>query len=229
MMSMLRWYQVWMTALQALHLVGEWSSRVKSILWHAGASSVSIAGIQLSRKLSPAPNVYATTRQDAKCDFVVKQIGATAAFNATTAYPKPDGSPGGTWVDAVKNANGGEGVDLIIDYIGAPYFQANLDAVARDGRVVLLGLLGGTKLPDGVDIGAFLMKRASFVGSTLRSRDTAYQNRLRDLFAEEVLPKLVSRDFVQPIEEVMSWRDIDKAHVMLEENRTMGKLVCLVD
>ena len=141
--------------------------------------------------LSPAPQVYATTRQDAKCDFVVKTIGATAAFNSTKSYAKADGSEGGTWADEVRRANGGEGVDLVIDYVGAPYFADNLAVVARDGRIVQLGVLGGTVLPEKTDISAFIMKRASFVGSTLRSRDPEYQGKLRDVFAEEVLPKLV--------------------------------------
>ncbi|EME83420.1 uncharacterized protein MYCFIDRAFT_188440 [Pseudocercospora fijiensis CIRAD86] len=222
--------EVWMTALQAIHLVGEWSpEKGKSILWHAGASSVSIAGIQLSRNLSPAPKVFATTRQDTKCDFVVNKVGATAAVNSTKSYPKADGSPGGTWADEVKRANEGQGVDLVIDYVGAPYFADNLAVLARDGRVVQLGVMGGTVLPEKTDISAFLMKRASFVGSTLRSRDPDYQGKLRDLFAEQVLPKLISGEYAPWIEKAMSWKEIEQAHRLLEENKTTGKVVCVVD
>ncbi|EME46268.1 hypothetical protein DOTSEDRAFT_42812 [Dothistroma septosporum NZE10] len=221
--------EVWMTALQALRLVGEWSPKMKSILWHAGASSVSIAGIQLSLSLSPNPKVYATTRQDAKCEFVVHQIGATAAFNSTKSYPKADGSIGGSWADEVRRANGGEGIDLVIDYVGAPYFADNLAVVARDGRIVQLGMMGGTLLPEKTDISAFIMKRASFVGSTLRSRSPKYQGKLRDLFAEEVLPKLVSGAYKMPLARVLSWKKIEEAHLLLEGNKTMGKLVCVVD
>ena len=219
-----------MTALQAIHLVGEYSAdKVKSVLWHAGASSVSIAGIQLSRHLaSPPPKVFATTRQDAKCRFVEK-IGADAAFNTTKDYAKADGSPGGTWADEVRRANDGEGVNLVVDYVGAPYFEPNLAVLARDGRVVQLGVMGGTKLPEGTDIAAFVAKRASFVGSTLRSRDPDYQGRLRDLFVDTVLPKLVSGVYKTPVEKAMSWKEIGEAHLMLEENRTMGKVVCMVD
>ncbi|EGP92556.1 uncharacterized protein MYCGRDRAFT_83520 [Zymoseptoria tritici IPO323] len=175
--------EVWMTALQAIHLVGEYTpSKVKSILWHAGASSVSIAGIQLSLNLSsPPPKVYATTRQVAKREFVTKQIGAHAAFNTTKSYPAADGSAGGTWADEVKRVNGGEGVDLVIDFVGAPYFADNLAVLAKDGRVVQLGVMGGTMLPAGVDISSFVIKRASFVGSTLRSRDAEYQGKLRSV------------------------------------------------
>ncbi|KAM3425726.1 hypothetical protein BST61_g7660 [Cercospora zeina] len=222
---------VWMTALQALHLVGEYSpEKVQSVLWHAGASAVSIAGIQQSLHLHPDLRVYATTRQDAKCEYVVKEVGAHAAVNATRGYAKADGSEGGgTWADEVKRLNGGRGVDLVIDYVGAPYFAANLDVLAQDGRVVMLGMLGGMVLEEKTDIMALLMKRATVVGSTLRSRDLAYQRRLRDLFVEKVLPKLVDGVYEARIERVMSWREIREAHEMLEENRTMGKLVCVVD
>lgn len=218
-----------MTALQALYLVGEWSPRMKSVLWHAGASSVSIAGIQLCRALDPAPKIYATTRQDSKCDFVVNKIGATAAVNSTKSYSKADGSDGGSWADEIRRLNDGEGVDLTIDYIGAAYFADNLALVARDGRIVQLGALDGVILPEKTDISAFLMKRASFVGSTLRSRDLEYQAKLRDLFCEKVKPKLVRGEYRAHIEKVMSWKNIEEAHLMLEENRTSGKIVCLVD
>lgn len=79
------------------------------------------------------------------------------------------------------------GVDLIIDYIGAPYFQQNLDVLNLDGRVVQLGVMGGVSLEGlNVNISAFLMKRARFQGSTLRSRKEEYQCKLRDLFEEKV-------------------------------------------
>src|SRR4051812_22344106 len=107
----------------------------KSILWHAGASSVSIAGIQLSSADS-AFQVFATARQDEKCKFAVDTLGATAAFNTTSQ----------DWVSEVKKATEGKGVDIIVDFIGGPYFQQNLEAIAKDGVIVALGLMGGTKL-----------------------------------------------------------------------------------
>ncbi|MCQ6483097.1 zinc-binding dehydrogenase, partial [Vibrio parahaemolyticus] len=83
-----------------------------------------------------------------------------AAFN----YKEQD------WAEEIKKVTGGKGVDLIIDFVGADYFQKNLDSAARDGRIVLLGLMSGSKLHD-VDIGQLLFKRLRIEGSTLRSRD----------------------------------------------------------
>jgi NADPH:quinone reductase-like Zn-dependent oxidoreductase len=130
-----------------MYLVGKFAAG-KSILWHAAASSVSIAGIQLSRADS-ASAVYATARQDAKCDFAVKELGADAAFNTTTQ----------NWAEEVLKATDGKGVDIIVDFIGASYFPQNLEAVAKDGVIVNLGFMGGTKVPEGTDISAFIRKR----------------------------------------------------------------------
>jgi NADPH:quinone reductase-like Zn-dependent oxidoreductase len=116
----------------------------KSILWHAAASSVSIAGIQLSAA-DGATKVFGTARQDDKCDLA-KSLGATAAFNTKTT----------NWVDEVLKATDGKGVDIIIDFIGAESFQGNLDAIAQDGVIVTLGMLGGIKLKEGTDISAFV-------------------------------------------------------------------------
>ncbi|KAL1953524.1 hypothetical protein VTO42DRAFT_2622 [Malbranchea cinnamomea] len=226
--------EVWFTALQALHLVGGYTSpaTTRSILWHAGASSVSIAGIQLSRHLHkflsldgdarslPPPKVYATSRTDSKCTFCTEVLHCDAAVNTKTTP---------NWAQKITSLNGDQGVDLVIDYTGASYFQGNLDVIARDGRIVLLGLLGGSILLEKVDISAFLRKRARLEGSTLRSRDIAYQTDLRNLFVKTVLPGLLDGTFEHHIDRVFKWEDIRLAHELLERNETKGKVVCTID
>ncbi|KAF2204930.1 GroES-like protein [Delitschia confertaspora ATCC 74209] len=208
--------ETWITATQALYLISKFQPG-KSILWHAGASSVSIAGIQLS-VADKASAVFATARQDEKCEFVTKHLGATACFNTKKS----------TWVDEVKKATDGKGVDIIIDFIGAQYFQDNLNAIAKDGVIVNLGFMGGTKLPEGTDISAFVIKRCTYVGSALRSRDEEYQGQLRDQLVEHALPRFVDGRFKIFVEKVLAWEDIQEAHKMLEENRTKGKVICTI-
>ena len=164
--------ETWITATQAMYLVGGFESG-KSILWHAGASSVSISGIQLS-KAGAASKIFVTAGSQEKIDFCVNELGATKGFN----YHTQD------WAKEILKETGGKGVDIVVDYIGANYFQGNLDVATRDGRIVHLGAMSGTKLPDGVDIGAFIRKRVRFEGSSLRSRDEGYQGRLRDTLVE---------------------------------------------
>jgi len=214
--------ETWMTATQALHFIlggisaPESPAKKKTILWHAGASGVSIAGIQLSKQAG-APAVFATAGSDEKCKFITSQLGATAAFN----YKTQD------WAQEILKATDGKGVDLIVDFIGAPYFQKNLDALARDGRVCLLGLMGGAVLPENVDIGLLLYKRARVEGSTLRSRDEEYQGKLRDKL-EEYLPLFEEGKFKIYVDTVLSWEEIVKAHKMMEGNETKGKIICTV-
>jgi NADPH:quinone reductase-like Zn-dependent oxidoreductase len=189
----------------------------KSILWHAAASSVSIAGIQLSVADS-ASAVYATARQDSKCDFAVQELGATAAYNTSTS----------NWAEEILRATNGRGVDIIVDFVGGSYFQGNLDAVAKDGVIVNLGFMGGTKVPDGTDISAFIRKRCTFVGSSLRSRDEGYQGKLRDRLVEHALPKMRDGRFKLFVEKVFSWEDIQEAHRLMEGNKTKGKVICTI-
>ncbi|EAQ92347.1 hypothetical protein CHGG_00582 [Chaetomium globosum CBS 148.51] len=151
----------------------------KSVLWHAGASGVSIAGIQLSR-LAGASEVFATVGTDAKCRFVERELGADLAVN----YKERD------WVKEILERTGGRGVDLVVDFVGGEYFQKNLDVVARDGRICMLGLMGD-KL-------------------------------------EEYLPKFESGELKVLIDTVLPWEDIVKAHQLLEENKTMGKIICTI-
>lgn len=100
---------------------------------------------------------------------------------------------------------------------------------ARDGRVVLLGLMGGGKLPDGVNIAPLLMKRLRVEGSTLRSRDEEYQRKLRDILVEHALPKFCDRSFTVFVERVFPFEQIVQAHQLMESNSTKGKIICVID
>lgn len=198
-----------------MYLVGQFKPG-QSILWHAGASSVSIAGIQLALG-DNASAVYATARQDSKCDFCVSELGATAAFNTTTS----------NWSAEILKATEGKGVDIIVDFIGADYLQGNLDAAARDGQVVCLGTMSGTHVKD-LDISAFVRKRVRVEGSTLRSRDEEYQAKLRDQLVEHALPKFIDGSFKVFVEKVFKFEDIIEAHKLMEANKTKGKIICTI-
>jgi NADPH:quinone reductase-like Zn-dependent oxidoreductase len=199
-----------------MYLVGEFT-KGKSILWHAGASSVSIAGIQLS-KIGGASTIYVTAGSDEKIDFCVKELGATAGFN----YKTQD------WAKEIQNATGGKGVDVIIDFVGASYFQGNMDAAARDAHIVNLGALSGTKLPAGVDIGQLVWKRLRFEGSSLRSRDLEYQGRLRDKL-ESYIESFEDGTFKIYVDKVLPWEKIVEAHQEMEKNTSKGKIICTID
>lgn len=206
--------ETWITATQALHQVLDFV-KGKSILWHAGASGVSIAGIQLSR-LAGAAKVFATAGSEEKCDFITKELGATAAFNYKTQ----------NWMEEIMRHTENKGVDYIVDFVGGGYFQQNISAAARDGRIVILGTLGGDKVPE-ADISQILYKRLRIEGSTLRSRDEEYQGRLRNKL-EEYLPSFESGRLKIYIDKVYPWEEIQEAHKHVEESKNVGKVICTV-
>lgn len=207
--------EVWCTATQALYLVGEYKPGM-SVLWHAGASSVSLAGIQLC-KADGAGAIYVTASTRAKVAFC-KSVGATEGFS----YREGD------WAQALLQYTGGKGVDLIVDFIGGSYFDQNLEAAAQDGHIVNLSGLGGTTIPAGMDIGRFLRKRVRYEGSTLRSRNEAYQARLRDMVVEHALPRFIDGRFKVIVEKVFTMDQIQEAQTLLASNTTMGKIICTV-
>ena len=215
--------EVWITASQALWAVGGLDDAPgptkKSVLWHAGASSVSIAGIQLC-KAENVKAIYVTASTDKKIDFC-KSVGATAGWTYK--------DPSKPWEKQLLEYTNGVGADLIIDFVGAGYFSQNLDAVARDGRIVNLGGLGGTTVQGPVDIGRFLRKRVRYEGSSLRSRDEGYQGKLRDMLVEHALPKFVAGEFKLWVEKVFKMGEIQEAHRLLESSQTTGKIICTVD
>ncbi|EME42545.1 hypothetical protein DOTSEDRAFT_73407 [Dothistroma septosporum NZE10] len=209
--------ETWITATQAMYLIGEFSEG-KSILWHAGASSVSIAGQQLSRA-NKASKIFATARSDDKVDFCVNELGATAAYNTTTTK----------WDEEVLKATDGKGVDIIVDFIGPDTFAGNLNAAARDGRIVNLATLGGMKLKNtDANFGNFVAKRLRYEGSSLRSRDEQYQGKLRDQLVEHALPMFIDGRLKSYVEKVYPWEQIQDAHKQMESNQTKGKLICII-
>ena len=113
--------------------------------------------------------------------------------------------------------------------VGGPYFQGNLEAVATEGRIVHLGALGGTKVPGEADLGAFVRKRVRFKGSSLRARDELYQGRLRYMVVEKVVPGLRKGELKVFMEKVFPWEEVVEAHLLMERNKTMGKIICRVE
>lgn len=146
-------------------------------------------------------------------------MGATAGFNYKTQ----------NWSEEILKVTDGKGVDIVVDFIGADYYKGNLEVAARDGRIVLLGFMSGTKLDGkGVDIGVMLKKRLRVEGSSLRSRDAEYQGKLRDRL-EEYLPKFEDGSFKIFVDKVLPWEKVVEAHQLMEKNVTKGKIICTID
>jgi NADPH:quinone reductase-like Zn-dependent oxidoreductase len=208
--------EVWLTASQALYKIAEFT-KGKSILWHVGASGVSIAGIQLSQQAG-ASAVYATVRQDHKGAWLESELKLDKAFNSD--------SP--SWPEEVLKATGGKGVDVVIDFIGGPALMGNLTVLGQEGRIVVLAQLGGSKIPDGADLSQFSRKGVRMEASGLRRRDAAYQGGLRNQLVEHAVPRFKDGRYKVHIEETFSWEKVAEAHELLESNTTKGKIICTI-
>jgi len=211
--------EAWLTAFQALFI----NSNLKkgdNVLIHAAASGVGLAAIQLA-KLYGAKIVAGTASSKEKLDFITSMPnGATVGFN----YKEEDFSA------EIKKATDGHGADVLIDFVGQSHWQKNIDSLAADGQMVMLGLMGGNKIPEGSELTPILYKRLRIQGSTLRARSIAYQAKLIKRFEDEVSDKITASEGNGAvrlyIHKVYPWDQIQEAHKELESNSNSGKIIC---
>ncbi|TRX48582.1 NAD(P)H-quinone oxidoreductase [Fulvivirga sp. M361] len=203
--------EVFITAYQALFYIAK-LEKGQTALIHAGASGVGTAAIQLCHSIGAKSIVTAGSTE--KIRFC-EALGASSGINYRDT-PAFDGH--------VLEHTGGKGADVIIDPIGASYFDRNLKAIATDGRWVLLAAMGGAKVPE-MNLGKLLVKRVSLTGSTLRSRDSTYKARLVRQFSEQFLNSFESGALKPVIDQVFPWEEVAKAHRYMEQNRNTGKII----
>lgn len=119
------------------------------------------------------------------------------------------------------------GVDVILDCIGKPYFTKNINVMGLDGRLVMIAMMGGSKVE--FNLVDLFKKRGTIVCSTLRSRDDKYKGELVKSFMEFVGNKFETGELKPVIDSVMDWKDVKAAHLRLEENKNVGKVILRVE
>jgi tumor protein p53-inducible protein 3 len=119
------------------------------------------------------------------------------------------------------------GANIIVDFVGAPYFHRNVECLAVDGRIVQLATLGGSTVEE-VSLRDLMAKRAHLLTSTLRSRSLAYKVELTQEFASDVLPQFIDGALQPVIDSVYDWTDVSDAHRRMENNENAGKIVLKV-
>ena len=181
----------------------------------AGSSGVGTAAIQMARYLGALP-LFATTRSVAKGD-ALRALGATHAVDVSKA----------DWVEEVKAATHGRGVDVIIDNVGGPMLKDNLHALAVRGRLVSVGRNGGNVGECNLDELAF--KRASFIGVTFRTRSTEEALACSERFASDLLDA-INRGALKPIvDRIFPFDRITDAHTYMLSDAQIGKIVLTVE
>lgn len=206
--------EVFLTAFQAMH----WLAAIKTgdtILIHAGASGVGTAAIQLA-KLAGAAKIYVTASKS-KHAFC-QQLGA----DVTIDYKSEN------FADLILDDSNNKGVNIIIDFVGGPNFNPNLKAIAVDGRMVMLAFLGGVKSDTPINLGPILRKRVKIMGSTLRARSLDYKAKLTADLRQHIWPHFADEKLRPVVDSIYHWEDANKAHLYMEENRNIGKIVMKV-
>ena len=204
--------EVFLTAYQALFFEGK-TKFGSTVLVHAGASGVGTSAIQFAKARGCKVICTASAAKHDNC----KNLGADLAID----YKTQD------FAQAVKDFTKERGVDIILDFIGAPNFVRNLDSLAIDGRLVLIATMGGIRLEE-FNIRSILTKRLKIQGTTLRARSNAYKQELIQAFSADFLPDLASGKITPIIDSVLDWNDIQKAHKCMEANKNVGKIVLKV-
>jgi tumor protein p53-inducible protein 3 len=201
--------EAFLTAYQALYWIGRLAAG-EHVLVHAGASGVGTAAIQLVRAAGAQAWVTASPAKHALC----RALGAGAAIDYRTA----------DFAAAVRDLTDGHGADVILDFVGAPYLERNVEALALDGRIVLLAMMGGSRL-ERFSLGPLFQKRGQLTASTLRNRSLDYKVRLSQAFLAYAAPRFADGTLRPVIDRVFDWADVAEAHQYMEENRNAGKVV----
>lgn len=206
--------EVFLTAYQTLYWLGELKT-TETVLIHAGASGVGTAAIQMAKHLTQA-RVIATAGSAEKL-AVCQTLGADKTIN----YKEEN------FAEEVLDYTDQAGVDVILDFIGASYWENNLKSIKTDGRWVLIGTLGGATVKE-VDLAALLAKRITLKATLLTPRSDEYKAELTQEFLKIALPYF-KHDTIRPIvDTTFQLEEVVQAHQYMEANKNIGKIILKV-
>ena len=184
----------------------------ETILVHGGTSGIGTTAIQLARE--HGAKVFATAGSDAKaaaCD----RLGARGINYRTSDF-----------VQVVRDETSGHGVDVILDIVGGDYLQRNIDALALNGRLLQIGLLGSARAQ--INLGPLMRKRLTLTGSTLRVRSPTEKGEIGAELESHVWPLLESKRVAPLIHATFQLARASDAHRLLESGDVIGKVVLIV-
>jgi len=180
------------------------------LLIHGGSSGIGVAGIQMAKAMGNT--VYVTAGSEQKCKFC-EELGAAKAIN----YKTED------FEAIIKQATNGKGVDVILDMVGGNYTPRNLQALAEDGRLVMINMMEGKDTQ--VDLSVILRKRLTITGSALRPRSVEFKSAIARALQQNIWPFLASGQIKPVINAVFPADRAAEAHVLMESSQHIGKIV----
>jgi len=186
----------------------------ETLLVQGGSSGIGVTAIQFARALGH--RVFATAGSDEKCR-ACEALGAEVAINYRTQ----------DFVEIVKARTQGRGVDVILDMVAGDYVPRELNALAEDGRLVLIATLGGAK--GQVDFGQVMRRRLIVTGSTLRPRPVEFKAQVARALHRTIWPLVESGRIRPVIHSVFPASDAARAHALMESSAHIGKIVLTWD
>jgi NADPH2:quinone reductase len=182
----------------------------ETLLIQGGSSGIGVTAIQMAKALGAS--VIVTAGSDDKCQACLK-LGADHAINYKTS----------DFVQEVKTLTGGAGVNVILDMVAGSYVAREVESLAEDGRLVIIGLQGGAKAE--FNAGLVLRRRLAITGSTLRPRPVAFKAAIAQSLRAKVWP-LLEKGAIKPvIHSVFPVAEAARAHELMESNQHIGKIV----
>ncbi len=185
----------------------------ETVLIHGGASGVGTAGIQLAREAGC--RVFTTAGTEEKV-IRCADLGAELAIN----YKQED------FAERIEAHTNGEGVDVILDMVGAAYLERNLRLLKLRGRLVFISMLSGAKTE--INLGALMGRRLRLIGSVLRSRSLAEKVEIKERFMQRFWPLLLAGAIQPIIDSVYPIEQADEAQRYMAENKNIGKIILQV-
>jgi putative PIG3 family NAD(P)H quinone oxidoreductase len=186
---------------------GDW------VLVHGGGSGVGTAAIQLLK--AATAHVIVTCGSEEKCARC-RQLGAEAALDYST----------GSFAPEVLDLTGGDGVQIVLDSIGASYLDSHLRCMRIGGRLILIGLMGGAKVE--LNLASLLTRRLHIIGSTLRTRSTEEKAEIVSGFRARFAPDLDSGRICPVVDRILPLARAQEAHERVERSKHFGKVVLRV-
>ena len=205
--------EVFATAYFNLYMEANLSKGEKALI-HAGASGVGTAAIQICKAMGNPCLVTAGTKEKISRCIELGAEGGTVRNVENFA-------------DAVAKWTDNNGVQVILDPVGGNYLEDNMKSLSLEGRLVMIGLMGGAKAS--INLGLLMMKRLRIIGSTLRAQPIAKKTEIMNNLKENIWPSLESGDIKPIIDTVIPIEEVDKAHKLMESNQTFGKVILKVN
>ena len=182
------------------------------VVFHAGASGIGTAGIQLANVFDCESFVTAGTEE--KIKFCLNLGASDGEIRSNDIFSKiKEWAPGG--------------VNIILDPVGGEYLERNLDVLSVEGKLIIIGLMGGAKA--NLNLGLLMVKRQKIIGSTIRARSNETKNIVMQELSEKVIPLFESGTLKPIIHETFYFSECNQAQEMMEANENIGKIILALD